>query len=712
MQRCGVFHRVLAGVLAGAGLAACGAEGPSGEDPAAPDAEAAVNVVLITLDTTRADAMSLYGNERRTTPEIDRFASRGIVFDQAYTSQPSTLPSHATIMTGRLPFAHGARANAGYVLPFDNETLAEVFSRNGYVTAAEIAAPVIGRRTQLNQGFENYRDLDSFDVRRKSVQVLRDGDFESQELVERDAIDITKHGLSFIREHVDDPFFLWLHYFDPHAFYAAPPPWHNRFADTPYYSEIHFMDYYVGRIFEEIRRQGISERTLVVITSDHGEGLGEHDELTHSFYVYDTTMRVPLVFVLPGTIPGGRRVAQPVRTADIAPTVLELAGLPPLAEIQGVSLASLLLGQGPAPRLDAYGESFEPLAMFGDNVLRFMRRGDWKYIHKVRGELFDLSSDGGELVDLASEHPDVAAELRRDLIAWVRGERRDHADNRTLIDEDMLAQLAALGYMGEGAPVGFDEADDLAGFRGADPTDRMDDMESYSIAFAALKAREYGKARARLDPLHAENPDSLPILRALLGSLEGDERLERGPELLERAKRVDPENPVYFIQTAELFQESGDRERAEVELRQALVLDPCNTPARVVLAEMFREWGQVREQKALLEAGVEECDGELNFTNDLAYLLATAADPQLRNGRKALRLARKVVRSSEIERPDYLDTLACAFAEAGNFRKAVEHSLRALELIESREVADEVLAAYRSHLETFRAGRPVRVGEQ
>ena len=707
MQRRGLIQRVLAGVVAGGLVAACGAE--EGAAPGGLEARGdAVNVVLITLDTTRADALSLYGNERRTTPEIDRFASRGVVFEQAYTAQPSTLPSHATIMTGRLPFAHGARANAGYVLSFDNETLAEVFDRNGYVTAAEIAAPVIGRQTQLDQGFQQYRDLDSFDVRRKSVQVLRDGEYESQELIERDAIDITERGLDFIREHVDDPFFLWLHYFDPHAFYAAPPPWDNRFADTPYYSEIHFMDYYVGRVFETLRRQGISEKTLVVITSDHGEGLGEHDEETHSFYVYDSTMRVPLVFALPGTIPGGRRIAQPVRTADIAPTVLELVGLPPLADIQGVSLAPVLLKQGPVPPLDAYGESFEPLAMFGDNVLRFLRRGDWKYIHKVRGELFDVSSDRGELVDLSAENPDVVSELRGDLIAWVRGGRREHGDNRAQIDEAMLEQLAALGYMGEGAPAGFDEEEDLAQLRGQDPIDRMGDMESYSIAFAALKARELDKAQKRLDPLYAENPESLPILRALLSALEGDERLERGPDLLEQAKRLDADNPVYFVQAAELLDELGDQERAEAELRQALVLDPCNAPARIVLAEMFREWRRPGDQKALLEQGVEDCGGELNFTNDLAYLLATSSDPQLRNGREALKLARRVVRSSEIERPDYLDTLACAFAEVGNFRKAVKHSLRALELIESRDMDEEIVAAYRDHLETFRAGQPVR----
>lgn len=705
--------RILSGALVGAGVVACGPGDRTERGDSPGDSQGGsppVNVVLITLDTTRVDALSLYGNERLTTPEIDRFASRGVVFDLAYTAQPSTLPSHSTIMTGRLPFAHGARANAGYVLAFENETLAEVFSRNGYVTSAEIAAPVIGRRTQLNQGFQHYRDLDSFDVRRKVVRVRRGSESEEQELIERDAVDITAHGVSFIRQHLDTPFFLWLHYFDPHSFYAPPPPWNSRFADVPYYSEVHFMDYYVGRVVEELRRQGISERTLVVITSDHGEGLGEHDELSHSYYVYDTTMRVPLVFVLPGTIAGGRRVAQPVRTADIAPTVLELVGLPPMLDIQGVSLAPLLRGRAAVPDLAVYGESFEPLSIFGSNVLRFLRQGKWKYIHKVNPELFDLESDAGELLDLSEVHPEIVETMRGDLVGWVSRERREHSDSRAPIDQETLDQLAALGYMGEGAPPGFSEATDLSELRGVDPTTRIDDMEHYAIGLAALKSRNLDHARERFEPLYAENPESLPILRGLMGAFEEDEWLERGPGLLADAKRLDPDNPVYFIRLAEVYKELGDRDRAESQLRQALLIEECNTPTRVVLAEMLREWGRIREQKVLLETGIERCDGEVNFTNDLAYLLATSADDEVRDGREALRLARRAVKSSDVERPDLLDTLACAFAEVGNFRKAVQHSKRALELIERRDEPEAIHSAYLEHLESFQAGEPVRVG--
>lgn len=703
-----------AGLLLGVWLAlGCGGDDrlATSAEPQAGEAvrgEGPLNVVLISLDTTRADAMSLYGNERTTTPEIDRLAERGAVFEAAYASQPSTLPSHSTMMTGRLPFAHGARANAGYLLAYDNETLAEVFERHGYVTAAEIAAPVIGRRTQINQGFQQFRDLESFDVRRKTIRVQHGDEYQREELPERDAADITRYGLEFLRRNADSPFFLWLHYFDPHAFYVPPEPWNQRFKDMPYYAELHFTDYHVGRVFEEIRKLGLVERTLVVIVADHGEGLGEHDELTHSFYVYDSTMHVPLIFVLPETIAARQRIAQPVRTADIAPTVLELAGLPPMEAVQGVSLAPLLTGDAAAPRADVYGESFEALAMFGSNVLRFLRRDQWKYIHKSKPQLFDLSRDPGELHDLADAHPELVAQLRRDLTDWVLRERIEHDEDRARLDDATLAQLQALGYMGEGAPSGFDEASDLAALHPPDPVDRLGDMERYALGFGALKAKLMDEALPHFEYLVERNPDSLPFVRGLISALEDDALLERGPELLERAKALAPDNPKYFIRAAEVHGDLGDLERAERELEQALVIDPCHAAARVVYAEMLREWGRIGDQIALLEQGIEQCDDDINFRNDLAYILATAADPEHRDGPRALALARKVVAESELERPDYLDTLACAWAESGNFRKAVRHATRALELIQSREVEDDILAEYRSHLESFERAEPIR----
>lgn len=713
------MRAVASWIAAGLLALGCGAEpGTDADAPASASGGAQAraaserpNVLLITLDTTRADALGTYGQERATTPNLDRFAQRGVVFEHAYAAQPSTLPSHSTILTGRLPFAHGARANAGYLLAEDNETLAEVFARHGYATAAEIAAPVIGRRTRIDQGFAQFRDLDSFDSKRKRVYVAgSDKAPESYELVEREGSDITRRGLEFIRRHTDEPFFAWLHYFDPHAFYAPPAPFNERFSDAPYYSEVHYTDYQVGRVLAELRQLGLDERTIVVVTADHGESLGEHGELTHSYYVYDATMHVPLIVVAPGRVPEGARIATPVRTADIAPTVLELAGLPPLASAQGVSLASLARGEGAPREIDVYGESFEPVSLFGTNALRFLRQGRFKYVHKLEPELFDLEADPSELENLAPLQTELVARMRESLAQWVTREHVERDDNRVVLDDETLAQLNALGYVGEGAPPGFDERADLSELHEPDVASRMADMTSYALVWGDIKSKQLDKAYAQALELFERNPKSLPILRAVLASIEGEDAAARSLPYLERAIEIDPESPGFYVSRGEVFIELRRGDDAEASLRTALGLDKCHAPARVMLANYYNARARYRDQLELLREGIELCDAEINLRNDLAYLLATAPDDEVRDGAAALDLARAVVRDAEVERPDFHDTLACAFAEVGNFARALKHSDRALELLSKRDSPDEMVAPYRAHRAQFERKERVRAG--
>jgi arylsulfatase A-like enzyme len=260
-------------------------------------ADPPLNVILITVDTLRADALGAYGQKRFTSPNLDRLAREGVIFLHAMTSAPSTLPSHASIMTAKHPNAHGARANAGYILPAENETFAEVLRRHGYRTGAETAAPVVSHFTQLNQGFDHYRDLSSGDIVKKSISVPQaDGSRGTLELDERSASDITDFGIEFLRENREDPFFLWLHYFDPHAHYIAPSEYGNLIPDSPYHAEVRYVDSQIGRLIRNLEVLRLQGRTLVVVTSDHGESLMEHGEETHSSYLFEPTMRVPLIF--------------------------------------------------------------------------------------------------------------------------------------------------------------------------------------------------------------------------------------------------------------------------------------------------------------------------------------------------------------------------------------------------------------------------------
>ena len=253
------------------------------------------HVVLITLDTTRADRLSCYGATGAATRNLDRLAAEGVMFSQCTTSSPSTLPSHTSIMTGKHPFVHGARANSGFVVPDSQVTLAERFRDAGWLTHAEIAAPVIGRDTGIVQGFTTYRDPHSTDIIKANLHFKQNRFDEPIENTERIGEDIANRGIEFLRANHDKPFFLWLHFFDPHRPYLRWTEFERLCPDDPYRMELLYTDYHLGRVIDELRRLNLDASTLVVVTSDHGEGLGEHGEDTHSFFVYDSTMRTPLI---------------------------------------------------------------------------------------------------------------------------------------------------------------------------------------------------------------------------------------------------------------------------------------------------------------------------------------------------------------------------------------------------------------------------------
>ncbi len=691
---------------------------PSGPGEAVGETSAVrpTNVLLITIDTLRADALGAYGDERGTSPNLDRLASQGVLFEQVVTSAPLTLPSHSTILTGKHPYAHGARSNAGFVLPEENVTLAEVLAEAGYVTAAEIAAPVIGKRTQLDQGFREYRGPGSFEVTLKRVgratpdRVLLDD--SPIELEERPASDITKFGLRFLREHADRPFFLWLHYFDPHTIYVAPPRFSEKFGDSPYHGEIAFVDEQVGVVIQQLRTLGIAERTLVVVTSDHGEALGEHDESTHSYFVYDSTMRVPLILWGPPDLPRGRRIGALVRTADIAPTILDLLDLPPLERIQGASLLPVVQSESMAPLRLGYGESLELRNTFGGDVLRFVREGRWKYIHKVRPELYDVLEDPGELDNLATERPERVEQLEgrlRDLIARAPARAGGAGVD---VDAETWAQLQALGYAV--TERGTEIEDELSSLElgGRDPVDMIEDVHVMARGWGLLKVEEAERAAETFQDLRERYPESEPVLLGLVNAMrEVEGREEETAALLRVALEKDPDRTVMRRWLADILEKRADFGEAERELLVALERDPCAHVARSQLSVLLAGRERYGERLRLLEDGIEHCGENPSILNDYAWALATCPDPQYRDGQVALRKAKRAVEGEHASNPGFLDTLAAAYAETGDFARAEETSRQALALIQRREVAEEVMATFRDHLATIQAGEPIRAAQ-
>ena len=583
-----------------------------------------MNLVVITLDTVRADALGAYGQPRPTSPEIDRLAREGVLFEQVSTSQPETLPSHSTIFTGKWPFAHGVRANGGFVLSDRNVTLAERLRDAGYVTAAEVAAMVLRKETQVTQGFEHYRGPDSPNVEHKTLR-YKQGPTKSQTEPVRPASDVTARGIEFVRENRDRSFFLWVHYFDAHAPYSPLPIFNHKIRDSPYHAEIAGADFQVGRLILEVERLGLRDDTLVVVTADHGEGLGDHGEVSHSYFVYESTVRVPLIFWGPRTLPSGLRIATPVRTVDIAPTVLELLGMPPLGEAQGVSLAKLIAGSEREAPGFGYGEATRLTATFSLPPLRFIRDGALKYIHKVNPELYDLDVDPGELVNLAPSRPEDVARLRAALGALLAAAPEKPTDAQAEIDAETAAQLIALGYVARSPLIEVvDDVESLAlDASQGDPMDRIPDVVGLTEANGFLARNMYGPALERLAPIVEKNPDSAYLLELAASALLGLGREDEAIDMLRHAVALDRHDTEAAQSLAAALATRGREAEAVEILAGILRTNACDESARMNLGIHLRKLKRYRELVATMAEGARACPDMLSNLNNYAWALAT-----------------------------------------------------------------------------------------
>jgi arylsulfatase A-like enzyme len=649
----------------------CGSEAPeprtdahaTGHDAPTPSATARRNLILVTIDTTRADAIGAYGQSRPTTPTLDALADQGVLFEQVVSSNPETLPSHATLFTGKWPFSHGVRANAGHVLADRHETLAERLRDAGYHTRAEVAAPVLGGATRITQGFDVVRDPDSEGVR---LERMRQDD-GIRTLPVRTGSDVGASAREFLHRTRARPFFLWLHFFDPHDPYDPPARFARKIPDSAYHAEVAAADAEVGRVLESLERRGLADDTYVVVTSDHGEGLGDHGEATHSYFIFEATMRVPLLLAGPD-LPAGVRIDAPVRTIDVLPTLLELLGVERPPDVDGDSLAGAIRGE-PTPTRTIYGEATRLNATLDLPTLRFLREGSWKYIHKVNPELYDLSADPGETNDLARRRPEVAERLRGklgSLLAQAPATRDATAD----IDAETAARLAALGYA-EQAPA--PDPHDPLRLWGDDPAHMADEVRLLSEAPDLLRRELWAEARKRLETLHRRYPDSPYVLQMLAESLVG----------------------------------LGSDEATGV-LEDLLTHAPCNEVGLNELGRLYRAAQRYQALERILSRGVEHCPDLFENLNNYAWALATLPVPELRDGTKAIALLEPALAALPEVNPMALDTLAAAHAEAGAFETAIEVQTRALERVRASGGPDEAIAMLEQHLEEFRAGRPIR----
>lgn len=425
------------------------------------------NLLFITVDTIRADHCSVYGYPRPTTPTLESVAREGTRFDEAYAPMATTGPSHATMFTSLYPLTHGVVKN-GYRLDEESVTLAEVLSAAGYQTAAVVSSFAVHGKFGLSQGFTFYDDefegSGEFKARDWEGHLIEGG-------FDQDARVTTREAALWLseRREADRPFFLWVHYFDPHSPYRPPAPYDTTFAPPDggedalartivnYDGEIRETDEAIGRLLESLHSEGLDHSTLLIIAGDHGEGLMQHGHMTHGLHIYEEAVRVPLIFRWPDGLPSNRRLSGPVELVDLMPTILELLDVSsPALTLQGTSLVPVLEGSKP---LDSHREVYlqrrhyetGKVGNFAATGEKFgIRSGGWKYIvaaDEGTYELFDLSRDPAETTNLYSEHPDEAHRLARRLRRW----RRDLADQRLKssgeISPEDTKRLESLGYV-------------------------------------------------------------------------------------------------------------------------------------------------------------------------------------------------------------------------------------------------------------------------
>jgi arylsulfatase A-like enzyme/predicted Zn-dependent protease len=430
------------------------------------------NVILVTLDTTRADRIGCYGFSRIETPTLDALAARGVKFENCMSQTPLTLPSHSTLFTGTLPLFHGVRDNGGFILPQELTTMAEVFKADGYSTAAFIGAYVLDSKWGLNQGFDYY--FDRFDLSK----------FEKISLgsVQRPANEVLDEALKWLGQNKDKKFFAWIHLYDPHTPYEPPSPFAEKYEKNPYLGEIAFADSQLARLGPFLEQDGLRQSTFLVIAGDHGESLGEHRESTHGFFIYQESLHVPLIFVTPFPALQGRSAPALVSLVDVMPTVLEMAGLPVPPQVQGESLVPFLFHPENNPDRYAYSETYYPRYHYGWSELKSYQNLKYKLIIAPQKELYDLTTDADEMRDLASAETDVLARLdsaAEDFIA--RRSQNAHQIDFRKIDPETREKLAALGYIGS-----FTDSKKLEGKPLANPKEKI-------LVFNELsRAREMG----------------------------------------------------------------------------------------------------------------------------------------------------------------------------------------------------------------------------
>ncbi len=547
------------------------------------------NVLLITMDTTRADHLHAYGNRGVETRSLDLLAKRGVLFAQAVTPSPSTLPAHSSIHTGLYPFHHGARANGTFKLSDGVRTLAESLRADGYQTGAAISAFVLDGRFGLPRGFDSYDDD------------LTKGIKYSPHMFRERPAEVTNEAVfAWLESHArEGKFFFWTHYFDPHAAYLPPEPYRSRYADDLYTGEIAYTDRQIGKLMAKLKELGVLDRTLVVVTSDHGEGRGEHGEMTHALLVYDATLHVPMIFSAPPPFPQGAVVRSQVSLIDVMPSILELVGAEVPAGLDGRSLLGLG-GNGPRP---TYIENLSTQVLHGWAPLLGVRQDDYKFIFAPTPELYDLRDDPRELDNRYEQEPVLSADMHALLRSFVGDDpyMGTAAQQNLPLDPETEELLRSLGYVftaGDQQPAPPASYD-------LDPKEMVYHWEKVEQAVQQNIRGEVASAIESLEQALQEVPDDVYARQILSSAYQTHGEYEKAYEMIRGVEERQPHDSGTVGAVGSALLVLNRVAEAEQKFQRALELEPRSGSARLGLARIARRRHNEQEALALLREAIE-----------------------------------------------------------------------------------------------------------
>jgi arylsulfatase A-like enzyme/Flp pilus assembly protein TadD len=561
------------------------------------------NVVLISIDTCRAEYLTCYGYPRKTTPNIDAIADNSIIFENVISPVPLTLPAHASMLTGTIPPYHGVHDNFNYWLSDSNITLAETLKVNGFTTAAIISAFVMDSQFGLNQGFDIY--YDRFDRKVNQPEDSERPGWQTSFLAE-----------NWLNQHKDQRFFLFLHYYDPHTKYEPPEPFTSKFADNLYAGEIAYTDYCIAQVIQKLKDLGLFDSTLLIITGDHGEMLGEHREQEHGYFIYQSAIKVPLIFKLPQQRKS-KNIKDTVSLIDIFPTICSLLNIQPPQNVQGKDLTTCFSGKHkPAEQRYIYCESLTPTKYLCNPLLGMISK-DWKYIQTTRPELYDTNKDTAESINLIEKHPHRARILQDQLKQILEQSIPDaDSDSKAPMDEKTRKRLESLGYVAAAVSEDFqfDQSKD-------DPKDLIDiHLDNLNIN-DLIAQRKFVEAKIQCEKLVSQRPDFHEVYRSLgrIAFEQGDR--ERSAAYVLKSLELNPNQADLHTNVAVTLTELNKLDQAIEHFNKSLRLNPNQTGIHFGIANIFEKQGKLEQAAGIYRKVLQSKPNMAPAHNNLGKIL-------------------------------------------------------------------------------------------